>query len=225
MLRFLKNPYMFRLTPTRLFPSAVVLAAFAPVLAFGQISATPCIAPQQALLSTLASQTPSDTKVSVQQAEAATEQYVERFFPLWLTYTQFVKASCNQLIGPDQMDPVFQTIVAPNDDTFYASSLVSVQVEPVLLTIPATTATYSVLTLDAYGSVFSSGIPAGTPGTYAFTGPGWNGSLPSGVQTLQVLFQVFMLIVRADKTSGVPGIKRRPSNFGQRYISRRSPHT
>lgn len=196
---------MFRPTPTRLIASSFFLAAFASVFAFGQTSATPCIVPQQALLSTLPGQDAADTRINLQQAETATEQYVERFFPLWLTYMQFLKAPCNQLTGPDQMDPAFQTVVAPNDDTLYASALVNVQAEPVLFTIPSTTATYSVLTLDTYGNVFSSGIPVGTPGTYAFTGPGWNGELPAGVQALQVPFNVFMLIVRSDKTNGASG--------------------
>jgi hypothetical protein len=196
---------MFRSTPTRLIASSFFLAAFVPVFAFGQTSATPCIVPQQALLSTLPGQDAVDTRINLQQAETATEQYVERFFPLWLTYMQFLKAPCNQLTGPDQMDPAFQSVVAPNDDTLYASALVNVQAEPVLFTIPSTTATYSVLTLNAYGDVFSSGIPAGTPGTYAFTGPGWNGELPAGVQALQVPCNVFMLIVRSDKTNGTSG--------------------
>ncbi|HET9212603.1 MAG TPA: DUF1254 domain-containing protein [Thermoanaerobaculia bacterium] len=52
--------------------------------------------------------------------------------------------------------------------------------EAVVLTVPSTKTTYSILTLDPYCDIFDSGIPKQTPGTYALTGPGYTGTLPRG---------------------------------------------
>ena len=77
----------------------------------------------------------------------------------------------------------------------------AVAAEPVILTIPATTATYSMLTLDPYGDIFDTGIPAATPGVYALTGPGYSGGLPAGVTAVALPLNDAVLIFRADKYS------------------------
>jgi hypothetical protein len=92
-------------------------------------------------------------------------------------------------------------VVAINVDTFYASTFLQLAAEPVVLTIPSTTVTYSILTLDPYGDIFDSGIPAQTPGTYALTGPGYAGTLPSEVTQISMPLDVCVLIFRADKYS------------------------
>jgi hypothetical protein len=71
----------------------------------------------------------------------------------------------------------------------------------VILTIPATTATYSVLTLDPYGDIFESGIQPQTPGTYALTGPEFTGTLPPGVTPIAMPLNFTTMIFRADKFS------------------------
>src|SRR5262245_26399525 len=98
-----------------------------------------------------------------------TAEYLVEFYPLWFTHAQAL--TFNQLIGPDKVTSLYQAVVAVNVDTIYASANVNVTTEPAVLTIPPTTNTYSILTLDIYGDVFDSGIPAQTPGTYAFVGP------------------------------------------------------
>jgi hypothetical protein len=92
-------------------------------------------------------------------------------------------------------------VVAINDDTLYASTFLSLEAEPVILTVPQTTTTYSILTLDRYGNVFDSGIPSGTPGIYGLTGPGFNGRLPRGVTRITMPLDASVLIFRGDKYS------------------------
>src|SRR4029453_17461140 len=82
-----------------------------------------------------------------------TGAYVVTFYPLWFSYNQSRVASVNRLVGPDRISSLYQIVVAINDDTLYASTFVDVT-EPVVLSVPTTAGTYSVLTLDPYGNVF-----------------------------------------------------------------------
>lgn len=132
-------------------------------------------------------------------AFATAEAYVEQFYPLWFSYYQAV--ATNQLLGPATVTPIYQEVVAINVDTLYASAFVDVTDQPVILTIPATTATYSILSLDPYGDVLSSGIPALTAGTYALVAPGYTGTLPSGVTPVTMPLDNSLLIFRVDKSS------------------------
>lgn len=128
-----------------------------------------------------------------------TVAYVTRFYPLWFTYYQSLVATHNRLVGPDRITPAYQIVVAINDDTLYASTFLDLAVEPVILTIPATKVTYSVLTLDPYGDIFASGIQPQTPGKYALTGPGFSGKLPVGITRIDIPLNHSSLIFRADK--------------------------
>jgi hypothetical protein len=146
-------------------------------------------------------------------AYTTTVTYVETFYPLWFTFHQTSLGTYNQLVGPERVSPLYQVVVAVNDDTVYCSSYLDLTEEPVIVTIPSTVSpdpcadetsvTYSILTLDSYCNVFPSGIPDGAPpiagGTYALTGPGWAGTLPPGViQTpMPVNFPTFLF--RIDK--------------------------
>jgi hypothetical protein len=127
--------------------------------------------------------------------------YGVHFYPLWFTYYQSQYASINRLVGPDRVSPLYHIVVAINDDTLYASTFLDLAAQPVILTIPATTATYSMLTLDPYGNIFESGILPQTPGTYALTGPGRTGTLPAGVTPIAMPLNFTTLIFRADKFS------------------------
>jgi hypothetical protein len=126
--------------------------------------------------------------------------YVVTFYPRWLTFYQSRLAPHNQLIGPDRISPIYQAVVAINVDTLYASTVVDASDQPVIVTVPRTRGTYSILQLDGYGQVFP-GIPNGQPGTFALTGPGWTGTLPPGVVRVRVPYDVTELIVRADRYS------------------------
>jgi hypothetical protein len=134
-------------------------------------------------------------------AFATTVAYVVQFYPLWFTYHQARFGTPNRLVGPDRISPLYQSVVAINDDTLYASTFLDLTAQPVILTIPATTATYSVLTLDPYGDIFESGIQPQTPGTYALTGPEFTGTLPAGVTSIAMPLNFTTLIFRADKFS------------------------
>jgi len=86
------------------------------------------------------------------------------------------------MAGPDHISPLYKVVVAINDDTLYASSVMELGAQPMVLTIPATSATYSILALDAYGNVLSSldsYIPKQTPGKFVPTGPDFSDPLPS----------------------------------------------
>jgi len=135
-----------------------------------------------------------------------TVAYVEQFYPLWFTYEQSLLATTidatNRLVGPETISPIYQTVVAINDDTLYASSFLDLSHEPVILTIPHTTVTYSILNLDPYGSISATNIVAGTPGTNALIGPGWSGLLPAGVTPIMMPLNASALLFRADRHSG-----------------------
>lgn len=132
---------------------------------------------------------------------ATTVDYVVQFYPLWFTFYQGAQAVGNRLAGPDRMTPVFHAVVAPNDDTLYVSCFLDVTGQPLILTVPSTVATWSLLTMDYYGNAFDTGIPTGTAGTYALTRPGWNGALPPGVTRVTVPVNFSIWLFRADKYS------------------------
>ena len=88
-------------------------------------------------------------------AYATTLEYVIHFYPRWFTYWQENFTSTNRLVGPDRMAPIYRDVVAPNDDTLYVSSFMDLTDEPVILTIPSTTVTYSLLVLDPYGDIIT----------------------------------------------------------------------
>ena len=139
--------------------------------------------------------------VSQTGAFATTVAYVAQFYPLWFTYNQSRFATHNRLVGPDRVTPLYHIVVAINVDTLYASTFLELAAEPVVLTIPETQVTYSILTLDPYCDIFNSGIPAQTPGTYAFTGPGYQGTVPNGITQVPMPLNSCVLIFRADKYS------------------------
>ena len=107
--------------------------------------------------------------------------------------------SCNFThFGPVRISPIYQIVAAIDDDTRYASTFLDRATQPVILTIPVTTATYSVLTLDPYGNIFESGIQPQPPGTYALTGPDFTGTLPAGVIPIAMPLNFTSLIFRVD---------------------------
>ncbi len=130
-----------------------------------------------------------------------TVAYVVQFYPLWFTYYQSRIVPINRLAGPDRISPIYHIVVAINDDTLYASSLVDLSEQPVILTIPDTTASYSILALDPYGNIINTSLVAGTSGTYALIGPGWKEPFPLGITPVEIPLNFFALIFRADKYS------------------------
>ncbi|WP_395293759.1 DUF1214 domain-containing protein [Kitasatospora hibisci] len=127
--------------------------------------------------------------------------YIERFYPRWFSYeqTRLLFGGGNTLFGPDRVTPLYGAVVAINVDTLYASAVVEPTQQPVILTVPETSVSYSLLTATPFGDVFDSGIPAGRAGTYALTAPGWHGSLPPGATRITVPYPQSFWIFRADK--------------------------
>jgi|HubBroStandDraft_1064217.scaffolds.fasta_scaffold64337_1 hypothetical protein len=138
-------------------------------------------------------------------AYATTVAYVEHFYPLWFTYNQSrlnnLAGTSNRMAGPVKMSPICSFVVASNDDTLYASAFLHLRAEPVILTIPATRVTYSILIVDAYGNIMPEVIPPETPGVYALTGPGFSGKLPQGVTPVSLPVNFSVVFFRADKFS------------------------
>jgi hypothetical protein len=126
-------------------------------------------------------------------------KYVEQFYPLWFTYWQTRFAQPNSVVGPDNISPIYHYVVAINDDTLYVSSFLDLSVEPVVLSIPDTSANYSVLTLDPYGDIFQSVIKPPAPGKFVLYGPGFNGTLPTELTHVPLPLNSMALIFRVDK--------------------------
>ena len=73
---------------------------------------------------------------------------------------------------------MFRTVNLINNDTLYTAGVVNLSHGPVVLTIPPTTVTYSILPLSVFGHVIPVSIPSQTPGHYALVLKGWRGTLP-----------------------------------------------
>jgi hypothetical protein len=130
-----------------------------------------------------------------------TEQYLTTFYPRWFTYNQWRQSTHNRPAGPDRISPLYHVVVAINDDTLYASSVMELAAQPVVVTIPATPVIYSILALDQYGNVLPLGIPKQAPGVFVLTGPEFSDALPPELYPVPMPLDNFFLIFRADKHS------------------------
>ena len=87
----------------------------------------------------------------------------------------------------------FRDVTAPNADTLYTTAFFDVGKEPWVLSIPDMKDRYFLFPmLDGWTNVFQ--VPGkrttGTSAqTYAITGPGWKGTLPTGCKGIQVANQ------------------------------------
>ena len=94
----------------------------------------------------------------------------------------------------------FRDVTAPNADTLYTTSFFDVGKEPWVLSIPDMKGRYFLFPLlDGWTNVFQ--VPGkrttGTgPQTYAITGPGWTGTLPSGVKEYKSPTSIVWLLGR-----------------------------
>ena len=148
-----------------------------------------------------------------------TRNYVETFYPLWFTNLQFNVVPHNKFIGPNRISPVYQGVVAINDDTLYASSPIDTSAGPVELTVPRTSAGYSVLLLDAYGNIYPSGVPSKAAGvatpttTYALVAPDYAGGPVPGATLVRLPYPFMVLIFRADRFSNNVDMTAEASRF------------
>jgi hypothetical protein len=97
-------------------------------------------------------------------------------------------------------DPSFKDVTAPNADTLYTTAFFDVGKEPWVLSIPDMKDRYYLMPmLDGWTTVFQ--VPGkrttGTGAqTYAITGPGWSGALPSGVKEYKSPTNIVWLLGR-----------------------------
>jgi hypothetical protein len=85
-------------------------------------------------------------------------------------------------------DPSSQYVVAPNRDTVYAIAVLDLRAGPQIVTLPAIPDRYHVLQfLDAWMGAFAllgTRASQGRGGRWAVVPPGWEGTLPAGVERL-----------------------------------------
>jgi hypothetical protein len=97
-------------------------------------------------------------------------------------------------------DASFKDVTAPNADTLYTTAFFDVGKEPWVLSIPDMKDRYYLMPmLDGWTTVFQ--VPGkrttGTGAqTYAITGPGWSGALPSGVNEYKSPTNIVWLLGR-----------------------------
>jgi hypothetical protein len=82
--------------------------------------------------------------------------------------------------------PSSTAVVAPNDDTLYSTAFLDLRAAPELLSVPAVMGRYvNFQLLDMYTNTFADiGVltDGGRAGRYAIVGPGWHGTIPSGIR-------------------------------------------
>ena len=118
--------------------------------------------------------------------------YTVRYLPRIQTWagqlSAIDKGHVNKLIGPESpISPEYKAVVAINVDTLYTSATIDLAVQPQILTLPPYSYSYSILQVDVFGNVLSTGLTNNsTGGTYALVGPDYKGSLPDGVTRIEV---------------------------------------
>lgn len=108
-------------------------------------------------------------------------------------------------------DAAFRDVVRANADTYYSTASLDLKAEPIILSVPNTHGRYYMMPmLDAYTNVFAS------PGTrttgneahnFLITGPGWNGSVPAGMEQIKAPTNLVWLIGRTQVNSKADGDK------------------
>lgn len=103
-------------------------------------------------------------------------------------------------------DDRFRQVIRPNADTLYSGAWLDLTKEPILLHVPDTQGRYYLMQLmDAWTETISSPGKR-TTGTsekwFAIVGPGWQGSLPTGVERIDCLTNTAWLLGRT-QTNGV----------------------
>ncbi|WP_440642751.1 DUF1254 domain-containing protein [Bradyrhizobium sp. PUT101] len=133
----------------------------------------------------------------VEEFAVAQDAYIYGYPLVTMEYTRRVitnvaspvgnRAPMGQFIKLRQYpDASFRDVTAPNADTLYTTAFIDVEKEPWVLSIPDMKDRYFLFPmLDGWTDVFQAPgkRTTGTGAqTYAITGPGWKGALPSGVK-------------------------------------------
>jgi len=151
---------------------------------------------------------PQTAAAAADATYTTTLNYLTRFYPRYLTAWLGETAPQNTFLAPTSgLDGLLtsdaRTINAFNVDTVYASVLnMNVSKGPEILTVPQSTSTASLLSLDVWGTVFDTGIKVDhQAGKYALALAGWRGVLPAGVTRVTVPVSQFEFTIRADRYS------------------------
>ncbi len=117
-----------------------------------------------------------------------------------------MKAPVNQMLHIRAFpDYTFTDVVSPNADTLYSTAWIDVKAEPIVLSVPALAKRYYLMQLmDAWTNVFASPGTRTTgsgKGDFAIVGPGWTGTLPTGVTELKSPTNMVWLVGRT-QTNG-----------------------
>jgi hypothetical protein len=126
-------------------------------------------------------------------AQAAIEAYVWGA-PLVTMVRTRARALClgptNRLVETSTLaGPTARLVVTPNADTLYASAWLDLRRGPVVLQVPRSDDYYVFQFLDMYTNTIANvgtRTNGGGAGRYAITGPGWHGTLPTGVHRISV---------------------------------------
>lgn len=104
------------------------------------------------------------------------------------------RAPINQLSHAQKLaDAKFRTVVTPNVDTVYSQAWLDLEKEPLLYTMPEADRFFTLQVLDAWTNTVTV---LQTAGIYAFTLPGWQGTLPEGVIRVDIPTATAWLIAR-----------------------------
>ncbi len=169
------------------------------------------------------------------EAELAAQAYVYAY-PLVLTDVTRVASLSSPVatnITPNRFLHIpilanagFRTVVRPNVDTIYSTAWVDVSAEPVVMTVPAAGGVYYVIQcMDAWTNVFAAPgtrTQGDAARTYAIVGPGWQGSLPAGVERLQAPTAMVWIIGRIDanRKGSLPAAQAYQQKLDLRPLSR-----
>ena len=112
----------------------------------------------------------------------------------------------NGLRAPINQFSKNQTLsVAPNAnaDTLYATAWLNLSKEPIVLSVPNTNGRYYLIPMiDAWTNTFASPGKRTTgtdAGNFAIVGPGWNGTLPAGLKTIEAPTNMVWLFGRTQQ--------------------------
>jgi hypothetical protein len=101
---------------------------------------------------------------------------------------------------PILADARFRTVIRPNVDTLYSIAWLSLEKEPLILSVPRSEGRYFVVQfMDAWTNVFAApGIRTlgDRPGTFFIVGPGYTGPTPAGMERIAAPTDMVWMLAR-----------------------------